>query len=132
MCLLPSPFAACPSRRVCCSYLLPCCGHLPPTSPPAAPSPPPLPPRCLQPDVATRLFLRKLKQTLRIPVLALVDSDPYGLKILSVYMKGEGGGGGSGQGVRAASHASKGLLQLLFLPSKGGWACWVVGHAGSE
>ena len=40
-----------------------------------------------QPDVATRLFLRKLKLTLRIPVLALVDSDPYGLKILSVYMK---------------------------------------------
>ncbi len=41
-----------------------------------------------QPDVATRLFLKKLKQTLNIPVLALVDSDPYGLKILSVYMKG--------------------------------------------
>ena len=40
-----------------------------------------------QPDVATRLFLRKLKQTLKIPVLGLVDSDPYGLKILSVYMK---------------------------------------------
>lgn len=43
-----------------------------------------------QPDVATRLFLKKLKQTLNIPVLALVDSDPYGLKILSVYMKGIG------------------------------------------
>ncbi|KAI8471284.1 MAG: Spo11/DNA topoisomerase VI subunit A [Monoraphidium minutum] len=41
-----------------------------------------------QPDVATRLFLRKLKDTLQLPVLALVDSDPYGLKILSVYMKG--------------------------------------------
>ncbi|KAK9830512.1 hypothetical protein WJX72_012154 [[Myrmecia] bisecta] len=41
-----------------------------------------------QPDVASRLFLKKLKETLRIPVLALVDSDPYGLKILSVYMKG--------------------------------------------
>lgn len=41
-----------------------------------------------QPDVASRLFLRKLKDTLKIPVLALVDSDPYGLKILSVYMKG--------------------------------------------
>ena len=41
-----------------------------------------------QPDVATRLFLRKLRYTLKIPVLALVDSDPYGLKILSVYMKG--------------------------------------------
>ena len=36
-----------------------------------------------------RLFLRKLKDTLKIPVLALVDSDPYGLKILSVFMKGE-------------------------------------------
>lgn len=35
-----------------------------------------------------RLFLRKLKMELKIPVLALVDSDPYGLKILSVYMKG--------------------------------------------
>jgi len=41
-----------------------------------------------QPDVATRLFLKKLKNTLKIPVLGLVDSDPYGLKILSVYMTG--------------------------------------------
>lgn len=31
-----------------------------------------------QPDVATRLFLKKLKTTLHIPVLGLVDSDPYG------------------------------------------------------
>ncbi|TXG59102.1 hypothetical protein EZV62_016931 [Acer yangbiense] len=38
-----------------------------------------------QPDVATRLFLRKMKIELKLPVLALVDSDPYGLKILSVY-----------------------------------------------
>ncbi|KAI3995243.1 hypothetical protein MKX01_032045 [Papaver californicum] len=38
-----------------------------------------------QPDVATRLFLRKMKMELKLPVLALVDSDPYGLKILSVY-----------------------------------------------
>lgn len=41
-----------------------------------------------QPDVATRLFLKKVKETLKIPVLGLVDSDPYGLKILSVYMSG--------------------------------------------
>jgi len=41
-----------------------------------------------QPDVATRLFLKKLKTELAIPVLGLVDSDPYGLKILSVYMSG--------------------------------------------
>lgn len=48
---------------------------------------------CQTPDTVLccvhRLFLRKLRDTLRIPVLALVDSDPYGLKILSVYMKGE-------------------------------------------
>ena len=41
-----------------------------------------------QPDVATRLFLSKVKRDLNIPVLALVDSDPYGLKIISVYMQG--------------------------------------------
>lgn len=41
-----------------------------------------------QPDVATRLFLKKMKTVLNIPVLGLVDSDPYGLKILSVYMSG--------------------------------------------
>ena len=41
-----------------------------------------------QPDVATRLFLSKIKRDLRVPVLALVDADPYGLKIISVYMQG--------------------------------------------
>jgi len=41
-----------------------------------------------QPDVATRVFLKRVKETLCIPVLALVDSDPYGLKIFSVYMQG--------------------------------------------
>jgi len=41
-----------------------------------------------QPDVATRLFLNKVRATLNIPILGLFDADPYGLKILSVYMKG--------------------------------------------
>jgi len=41
-----------------------------------------------QPDVATRMFLSRIKKELKIPVLAFVDSDPYGLKILSVYMSG--------------------------------------------
>ena len=41
-----------------------------------------------QPDVATRLFLKKMKTDLSLPVLGLVDSDPYGLKILSVYGSG--------------------------------------------
>ena len=33
----------------------------------------------------------QIRDTLRIPVLALVDSDPYGLKILSVYCSGSKG-----------------------------------------
>jgi meiotic recombination protein SPO11 len=41
-----------------------------------------------QPDVATRMFLARVTSELKIPVLGLVDSDPYGLKILSVYMSG--------------------------------------------
>jgi meiotic recombination protein SPO11 len=41
-----------------------------------------------QPDVATRMFLSRITNELQIPVLGLVDSDPYGLKILSVYMSG--------------------------------------------
>jgi meiotic recombination protein SPO11 len=41
-----------------------------------------------QPDVATRLFLKRLKTDLQITILGLVDSDPYGLKILRVYMSG--------------------------------------------
>ena len=41
-----------------------------------------------QPDVGTRLFLKKVSEELDIPVLALMDSDPYGLKILSVYTSG--------------------------------------------
>lgn len=41
-----------------------------------------------QPDVATRLFLKRLKTDLQLPILGVVDSDPYGLKILSVYMNG--------------------------------------------
>jgi len=41
-----------------------------------------------QPDVATRMFLSRITTELKIPVLGLVDSDPYGLKILSIYMSG--------------------------------------------
>lgn len=41
-----------------------------------------------QPDVSTRLFLNMVKTKLNIPILGLVDSDPYGLKILSVYLSG--------------------------------------------
>ena len=34
------------------------------------------------------MFLSRITNELKIPVLGLVDSDPYGLKILSVYMSG--------------------------------------------
>jgi DNA topoisomerase VI subunit A len=34
------------------------------------------------------MFLSRISADLHLPVLGLVDSDPYGLKILSVYMSG--------------------------------------------
>jgi meiotic recombination protein SPO11 len=34
-----------------------------------------------QPDVATRLFVKRVREALNIPVLCLVDADPYGLKV---------------------------------------------------
>ncbi len=41
-----------------------------------------------QPDIATRMFLRRLAKELQLPVFSLVDSDPYGHYIHSVYMRG--------------------------------------------
>ncbi|XP_035220088.1 meiotic recombination protein SPO11-like isoform X1 [Stegodyphus dumicola] len=40
------------------------------------------------PDVNTREMLRKLWETLRIPILGLVDADPYGIEILNTYRYG--------------------------------------------
>ncbi|PRQ29088.1 putative DNA topoisomerase (ATP-hydrolyzing) [Rosa chinensis] len=40
------------------------------------------------PDVASRFFLRKMWSEFQLPVFALVDFDPYGLKILSVFRNG--------------------------------------------
>jgi len=39
-------------------------------------------------DLATRMFVRRVKEALKIPILGLFDSDAHGLKILSVYMQG--------------------------------------------
>lgn len=41
-----------------------------------------------QPDIATRMFVKKLQKELKLPVLGFVDSDPYGMKILLVYSIG--------------------------------------------
>lgn len=38
-----------------------------------------------QPNVATRIFLRRMSAELKLPVFAIMDSDPYGLDILRVY-----------------------------------------------
>ncbi|HUT81765.1 MAG TPA: hypothetical protein VMZ29_11235 [Candidatus Bathyarchaeia archaeon] len=38
-----------------------------------------------QPNVATRIFLRRMSHNLQLPVLAVMDSDPFGLDILRVY-----------------------------------------------
>lgn len=39
-------------------------------------------------DIATRMFLRRLSKELQLPVFCLVDSDPYGHYIYSVYLRG--------------------------------------------
>lgn len=40
------------------------------------------------PDINTRIILRKLSESLQIPVLALVDADPHGMEIMCVYKYG--------------------------------------------
>ncbi|TFF99155.1 MAG: hypothetical protein EU541_05660 [Promethearchaeota archaeon] len=39
-------------------------------------------------NVAVRMFLKRLRTQLKLPVFSLVDSDPYGHYIHSVYMRG--------------------------------------------
>ena len=41
-----------------------------------------------QPDIGTRMFLKLLVKELKLPVFALVDSDPFGLHIMLVYAVG--------------------------------------------
>jgi meiotic recombination protein SPO11 len=41
-----------------------------------------------QPDMATRMFIKKLYQELNLPILGFLDADPYGLDILRVYSIG--------------------------------------------
>lgn len=39
-------------------------------------------------DIATRMFLRRINKVLNLPTFCLVDSDPYGHYIYSVYLRG--------------------------------------------
>ncbi|TNM86884.1 hypothetical protein fugu_007114 [Takifugu bimaculatus] len=40
------------------------------------------------PDLNSRLMVRKLWDTLHIPIFALVDADPHGIEIMSIYKYG--------------------------------------------
>lgn len=41
-----------------------------------------------QPDMATRMFIKRVHEELELPILGFVDADPYGLDILRVYTIG--------------------------------------------
>jgi len=41
-----------------------------------------------QPDMATRMFLKKINDELNLPILAIMDADVYGFEILRVYSVG--------------------------------------------
>ncbi|MHA2504562.1 MAG: hypothetical protein ACXAE3_17040 [Candidatus Kariarchaeaceae archaeon] len=41
-----------------------------------------------QPDMATRMFLKKINDELDLPILAIMDADIYGFEILRVYSVG--------------------------------------------
>lgn len=40
------------------------------------------------PDINTRLFVKQVSRKLNIPILALVDANPYGIEIMCVYRFG--------------------------------------------
>lgn len=40
------------------------------------------------PDINTRLFVKQLSCKLNIPMLALVDANPFGIEIMCVYRFG--------------------------------------------
>ena len=58
------------------------------------------------------MFLARITNELKIPVLGLVDSDPYGLKILSVYMSGS-----KNMSYDSASLATPNIMWLGLRPS---------------
>ena len=41
-----------------------------------------------QPDMATRQFLKKINDELKLPIIAIMDADPYGFEIMRVYSVG--------------------------------------------
>uniref|UniRef100_A0A3B1JUH8 DNA topoisomerase (ATP-hydrolyzing) n=1 Tax=Astyanax mexicanus TaxID=7994 RepID=A0A3B1JUH8_ASTMX len=64
------------------------------------------------PDVNSRLMVRKLWDTLHIPVFALVDADPHGIEIMCVYKYGS-----MSMAFEAYSLTTPTVLWLGLLPS---------------
>uniref|UniRef100_A0A8C7V557 DNA topoisomerase (ATP-hydrolyzing) n=1 Tax=Oncorhynchus mykiss TaxID=8022 RepID=A0A8C7V557_ONCMY len=63
------------------------------------------------PDVNSRLMVRKLWDTLHIPIFALVDADPYGIEIMCIYKYG------SAMSFEAHSLTVPSVMWLGLLPS---------------
>uniref|UniRef100_A0A7N8YIT1 DNA topoisomerase (ATP-hydrolyzing) n=1 Tax=Mastacembelus armatus TaxID=205130 RepID=A0A7N8YIT1_9TELE len=63
------------------------------------------------PDVNSRLMVRKLWDTLHIPIFALVDADPHGIEIMCIYKYG------SAMSFEAHSLTVPSVMWLGLLPS---------------
>ena len=65
-----------------------------------------------QPDMATRMFLKKINDELNLPILAIMDADVYGFEILRVYSVGS-----KALSFEAANLAVPNIQWLGLLPS---------------
>ena len=65
-----------------------------------------------QPDMATRMFLKKIDMELKLPILAIMDSDAFGFEILRVYSVGS-----KALSFEAANLAVPNMKWLGLLPS---------------
>ncbi len=65
-----------------------------------------------QPDMATRMFLKKIDEELQIPILAIMDADVYGIEIMRVYTVGS-----KSLSFEAANLAVPNMKWLGLLPS---------------
>ncbi|XP_062871399.1 meiotic recombination protein SPO11 isoform X3 [Trichomycterus rosablanca] len=64
------------------------------------------------PDINSRLMVRRLWETLQIPVFALVDADPHGIEIMCIYKYGS-----VSMAFEAANLTVSSMLWLGLLPS---------------
>ncbi|XP_040187152.1 meiotic recombination protein SPO11 [Rana temporaria] len=74
------------------------------------------------PDLNTRLFLRKLWDTFRVPIFTLVDCDPHGIEIMCIYKYGSVSMSFEARNLTVPSVAWLGLLpsdiERLYIPEQ--------------